>query len=391
MRRLAAVVATLVVVGFAVFTPPSKGTAHAAPPKPTVTVTTTVTQTITQTVTATVTETVTVTPPPVPVPANVRIAVMLVHFAGDTAEPWTPAFIDSLFDGPAPSTADFYAQSSWGQLTVTSDTFGWFNTTATGCQITTMENQADAAATASGVDLSTYTHRAYVFHNTACSFTGNAGINWNTARYNLNPSTCSMTSCPPGARNQFFHELGHNLGLNHAASYICTEGGVHVVYSATCTTNQYGDQFDSMGCCATRMMSNLNRLRLGWIPMSQVVTVDTTSTLTVTGAYNQNSLVYRVPLGDGTYLYLENRRQSVPIYDLTSSSSWPNGNLLIRRFGPLNDPYPFTQLLDGSPGDNDSIPNAKALPIGAGFTANGVTITNQAFDGTNNTVGVTIG
>ncbi len=44
------------------------------------------------------------------------------------------------------------------------------------------------------------------------------------------------------------HELGHNLGLNHARSAVCVDGaGIQATESVNCTTNEYGDLFAAMG------------------------------------------------------------------------------------------------------------------------------------------------
>jgi len=341
--------------------------------------------------TTTPTPTPTTTTPPPP-PGN-RIAVMLVNFAGDNRQPWTTSFIDSLYDGPPRSVADFYSQASWGAWTVTADVFGWFQTSApsTGCNMTQISQDGDAAATASGVNLNLYSNRVYLFPtNPNCSFAGSAELNGTRVWINLSPATCTVANDCNQDFHEFVHEYGHNLGLNHAASYICTNGsGGHVVLSNLCTQNEYGDQFDVMGCCQPSLFSNVHRLQLGWIPPNQVVTVTTSQTLTVTGAYVQSSPIYRIPDGTGSYLYLENRAVTT-IYDVGGGTPWANGNLLVRRAPDVISG--FTQLLDGSPADNDAIPNAKNLPIGASFTTpGGITITNLGYDGTNNTVGVSVG
>lgn len=200
-------------------------------------------------------------------------------------------------------------------------------------------------------------------------------------------TTCTPTAC--AARSSLYHEFGHNLGLNHASAYDCAG----VVYSQTCTASEYGDSFDVMGCCSNPLISNLGRLRLGWVPPSQVVTVTQNSTLTVTAVNDPASLVYRVSLGDGNFIYLENRAERT-IYENGTGGVWTGGMLLF-RVAPdytvkLTNPpgaFPYSYLLDGSPESNAN-PQTRGLPVGGSFTANGVTITNVSFDGTNNTVGV---
>ena len=281
-----------------------------------------------------------------------RIAVLLINFSNDPRQPWTPSFIDSLYDGP----------------------------------IGTVASQADAAATAAGVGLSLYTNKAYVWPQNdtvgACRSTGEMP---GTRTWVALQTTCTPTAC--AARSALWHEFGHNLGLNHAAAYNCNG----VVYSNTCTSSEYGDSFDIMGCCSNPLISNLGRLKLGWIPPAQVVTVTQNSTITVTRVNDPTSLVYRFSLGDGNFIYIENRAERT-IYE-NGPGTWTGGMLLF-RVAPdytvtlANPPgaFPFSYLLDGSPESNTN-PQTRGLPVGASFTTpDGVTITNQAFDGTNNTV-----
>jgi hypothetical protein len=377
MRRLAAVLATLVVVGFAVFTSPSKESAHAIPLRPTATVTTTVTTTVTQTITQTVTAppqtvtqtvTTTVTPtqtaPPSPTP---RIAVMLVNFSDDIRQPWTPAFIDSIYDGPPRSVSDYYTTVSWGQWSMSADVFGWYPLTVASspCNLLAVQQQADAAAIADGVDLSAYTNKTYIFpHNASCNFGGSGDLPGTRSWINF---TCqSLTNC--ASRPNIIHELGHNFGLNHS---FLDAGNAFEAFSV-------------MGCCTHALFPNVQRLQLGLIPQAQLVTLTASDTITIGPATSQSSLVYRVPISTG-YLYLENRAD-MTIYDPVLSD-FAAGNLLIRR--QVADGRTF--LFDGSPVVPDNGPNSKGLPVGQSITIENVTITNQAFDGIDNTVEVTIG
>jgi hypothetical protein len=171
---------------------------------------------------------------------------------------------------------------------------------------------------------------------------------------------------------------------------ICTDSsGAHVVLSNTCTTNEYGDQFDVMGCCTPSLFSNINRINLGSIPYTQISTITQSGSYAITPAGDPTSLVYGVPDGSGNYIYFENRAAAEPP---TWPNSWSTGNLLVRWGQKLvpGSTFPFTNLLDCSPADNDTIPNAKGCPVGSSFTLpNGATVTNQSFDGTNNIVSVT--
>jgi len=304
---------------------------------------------------------------------------MLVNFSDDSRQPWTTQFVSTLWNGPARSVQDFYARSSFGRENITADVFGWFTIAVPTTDCGFWGTNSALVDAVSGVDLSQYTNRAYIVPSTPqCRFTGTGDNPGNRTWFSIDPAICTPVDCSQQFQ-PFPHEIGHNFGLAHAHSQTCTSGGVHVVLSDTCTTNEYGDQFSVMGCCQPSLLSNVDRLKLGYIPASQVVTITTSGQYAITGAYNAASLVYRVADGAGQYLYFENRAQQSAYDPGSEGGVWQDGNLLIRR---------GASLLDGSPADNDVIPNAKNLPIGASFTYGALTVTNKAWDGTNNVVQV---
>lgn len=304
----------------------------------------------------TTTQPTTTTPPP----ANTaRIAVFLVNFPGDPRQPWTTQYIDSLFD----RLADFYTESSFGQLTITADVFDYVTISYTGCNLLSLiGEQAEAAA--GNPDLSGYTHRAYIWPSRAgCTFAGvgGGGQMW------FNLSASCQGECA-ASFHLFPHEFGHNLGFDHSGTLDCGA----VLLSDNCVFSELQDQLDVMGCCSDSRLSNIHRLQAGWIPPSQVVTIAQTTTITLEPLDDPNSKVYRVADGTGKYLYFEQRL----IFSGGQFSS-----LLIRRAGDYTNPG-MTELLDRT-----------TLPVGSSFTLPHapVTITNVSDDGTTAIVEVTFG
>lgn len=328
------------------------------------------------------------------------VAVILVNFSDNPVTPWTQAQVADWWNGPdTPNAADQYATSSWGRASLSADVFGWYTipyTQASGCDISSIQAEADAAATSAGHNLSAYSHIGYLFpHNPNCGFTGTALQPGNHMWFNIDTTGCPGPNSTCQELHAFAHELGHNLGLSHGAVRICHDAsGARVVLSNTCADEDVSDVMGTMGCCNPVTFSNIDRLNLGWIPASQLVTITTSQTVTVTDVSQQSSLVYRVPDGTGNFIYLENRAAPDPP---TFPTGWPNGNLLLRVAPDINpgaSSWATTYLLDGSPQDNDLLtPNAKALPVGQQFTLPNtpVTIANTGFAAGDNTVQITVG
>src|SRR3954447_5089713 len=97
----------------------------------------------------------------VPTTGSKRIAVILMHLPGSTTEPWTKAQAQSAFFG-SNSVATWFSEVSSGATTVSGDVYGYYNTTQTSTDCTTLfsdwQNQATAAAAKDGYVASNYQH-----------------------------------------------------------------------------------------------------------------------------------------------------------------------------------------------------------------------------------------
>ncbi len=190
-----------------------------------------------------------------------RVAVVLLNFSNDTSQPYTTAFAGGVAFSNADSVANYYAENSWGQLTLTGDVFGWYtipNTNAN-CAYSTWASAANTAASAAGVNLSAYDNVVYAFPTTSCAWAGLANM----------PGKSSWLNGPSAmALRVMAHELGHNFGTHHASQLNCTEGGVRVALSASlanCTSGEYGDPFSVMGMATRYQHSNFSRGNFGWL------------------------------------------------------------------------------------------------------------------------------
>jgi hypothetical protein len=161
------------------------------------------------------------------------------------------------------------------------------------------------------------------------------------------------------------HELGHNLGLEHAYGVVCTRGGHRVPLGGTCHSVEYGDSWDAMGHSnASFSASSLERL--GWA--GHVPTVRGSGTFTVADVEHAGTATQalRIPVGRTTY-WVEYQPEHSP----QVGRSIPG--LVIRR--QVGDGR--VQVVDAAPGNPTGIayPDADltnaALPVGSSLTLPG--------------------
>src|SRR5207302_3193973 len=95
------------------------------------------------------------TAPTTPATGARKVAVVLFNFSNDTTQPYTPAFVGGVAFTNTNSVAAYYAENSWGQLTLNGDVFGWYTIADTDltCNFSHWANAATTIAAAAGVDL----------------------------------------------------------------------------------------------------------------------------------------------------------------------------------------------------------------------------------------------
>jgi hypothetical protein len=316
-----------------------------------------------------------------------KVAVLLVTFAGHSAAPWSAEEARSKVFTAADSANAFYEEESHGGISLTGkldedgDVFGWFelDTPTAGCPYATWKEEADAAAVAGGVDLTGYQHVVYFFpQQVSCSWNGVAGVHsdWSMINGNLGVKTIS-------------HELGHNLGLRHAGSWTCTAGGTRVPISDTCSTNQYGDPFDTQGNISTRHHNGWNLAKLGVLTPENIETVDADGTYSLRSALHPTAepTVLRIPRErtlDGevtSWYYLEVRETGGVFENVVDAST---SGVSIRA--TTENVSPETRLLDANPASS----TFGDAPLGVGQTFDGgsVSIATLAAGGGSATVSV---
>jgi len=305
-------------------------------------------------------------------PVSKKIALLLVNFTGNQAQPWTLAQAAGIEFSNADSVANYFAEESYGKVAVTGDVFGYYTLSIdeTACDFTDIGNKANAAATAAGVNLGNYTNIQYAFPNLpACGWSGLAYVP-GTQTWLNNALQLGVSA----------HELSHNFGVHHASTVDCYEGGVRVAISANlanCSFSEYGDPFSVMGNAWGNHHTHTQQLaQMGWASGAELVTATTTGDYNLGSAESSASPVkaLRVSRGDGTYLYFE-LRQSFGAYFDAFAGSDPVVNGVSVRYSNDWNTIVQSKLIDTTP--TTTTFNDAALAVGSSFTdpVSGVTVT----------------
>jgi hypothetical protein len=321
-----------------------------------------------------------------------KTAVIAFNFLSNTSQPFSVAQIrDRIFTG-AGSASSFFREESYNQLWLTGqsgnldgDVYGWYTLplAVTGCNYSAWATAAKAAAAAQGFNASNYQHVMYVFpYQSVCGWAGLAYMPGKESWINDGQLAVRVTA----------HELGHNLGLHHAGSWACLNGsGQPVTISGACTLNEYNDPFDVMGNWGSRHNHGWHLQQLGLLQASNVQTITSSGTYSMTSALDQTSAptTLRVPrtytAGGAVqdWYYFEVRKRGGVFEGFSASDPFATG-VSIRV---VDDPAQLTQsrLIDTTPAD--SVANAP-LAVGKTFNDGHVSVTTVSAADGNATVSV---
>jgi hypothetical protein len=291
-----------------------------------------------------------------------RLAVVLITFADNTTQPYTPAYARGIAFSNASSVAAYYGTTSLGQLTLSGDVFGWYQLRdkSSTCDYSTWAADANKAASAAGVDLSGYSNIAYAFPTV--SSCGWAGLSYM-------PGTQLWLNGPSGMTvHVMAHELGHNFGTHHANGYVCTENGVRVALSAStanCSSQEYGDPFSVMGNYSIYNHyehTSFARGNFGWLDAAATLDLTRSGTYTL-AALEQATGVRGLRIKrDSSSCFLLEFRQPDASFDTFASTDPAAMGVLIRIVPCSYSIIAQSQLVDATPATTSF--NDAALAVG---------------------------
>jgi hypothetical protein len=306
--------------------------------------------------------------------------VILVTFSDAPTQPYTPDVARSvMFD----TTSRFYLENSFQQTWLTGDLVGWFTiaSTSTVCDTFAIATQAEAAASAAGINVAAYPHRVYAFpQNDACLFWGKSTVGGNPTQAWINGDfEMGVTA----------HEFGHGLGLWHSHAMDCDTAAV----GANCTTYEYGDNVDVMGGSSQYAHYNaFQKEQLGWLnagasPPITTVTVSGTYTLEAYEFAGSGPKALKIlksvdsTTGERTWYYVESRQAIGFDAGLATDSFLLPSNILNGLLIRSGNYSQGSFLLDMTPASDSSYLDWRdpALPVGQTFTdpAAGVSVTTE--------------
>ena len=259
---------------------------------------------------------------------NQRVAVLIVKFPNNTPA-YAPgldqaAYWNQVLFGATPSVNSYWNEVSQGQTSATGDVYGPFQLAQQyDCTTTTAMQTAAIAAATGTVDFTQYNRVVIVYPVTSCTFGGLGNLGCVSATTSIThqysvvwlpiSSNYRADFSYPQMWGGTSHELGHNLGMNHAntldfnaisvgpldfsttnpGTVVGTGAGSGSGSNLAAVNTEYGDTFDVMGIpwISGGPYNAVHRTKvLGWIPQTDERDIISNGTYTLVPAENASGL-----------------------------------------------------------------------------------------------------
>jgi hypothetical protein len=331
-----------------------------------------------------------------------RTVAIVVITLGTVSPSYSDTDLQNVMVDNTNSVSNYFLQQSYGAVSfsgihnVAGDVFHVTLSASSGCPWQSWGSQAAFAAPA----VNGYDNVIYVFNSQhQCGF---AGVAWLPGREAFIDNAFTL---PVVA-----HELGHNLGVHHAASLRCTSGGQTVAFANTnlaCTPWEYGDMWDIMGSSPSNQQNAFHKLQSGWLgaasgPRVQSITTSGSYTVAPLEAASGVALLLIPHVTAGTVAdpsttlgdtFALDFRQPSGTFDTFGVGSPATSGVQIRLVQTPGSGYPAqTELLDATPQTPGNF-NDASLTLGSTFVdaADAITIVTTDVNPLGATVQVTIG
>lgn len=333
------------------------------------------------------------------IPSQRTVAVLIVTAEGAPV-PSQPGDVEAAMFSATTSVDAFYREQSAGALGFTGYVFGPWTVPAIPagtCPDDAWMALARSLAAQNKVNLSAYQH-------VIVDFPKSDGCHYEAAAYvGLSPSSTQgeVFVNGPFTTRIVAHEIGHNLGLWHAAALVCHDAaGVLVptvepiasgcIDPETSDDVQYGDPYDVMGGAPElRQMNAVHRRAIGILP------ADAINVIGQLGAYTLQAIegsagvrALEIPFGGGRSYSIELRRPFG--FDAFAPTDPAVTGVLIHRDAWSGDDL-HTLLVNASAATSGDWRDAP-LRVGGTFTdaPHGIAVTLLSLSASGATVGVTV-
>ena len=299
-----------------------------------------------------------------------KTLVILVNFSNDRSQPYTVAQAKTGYGG----LDNWFREVSYQQTSLVTDVVGWYTMSVTNasCDYTKIQTDARQAATAAGINLSTYIRHVFAFpFNSTCQFAGLATVGGNPSSVWINGSTSTGILA---------HEFGHTLGLYHSHALNCHP----TIVTPPCSIVEYGDTTDTMGG-GTGHYNAFQKQRIGWLDFNvspPITTVQTSGDYTIDAYEFPGTIPKALQIARGTTgesFYVELRR----------NQGWDTNLFRSGVFVHMaNEDQPdSSKLLDMTPATSPLADDA-FLDVGKSFTdpVSGVRLTTLSVSSTSATI-----